>query len=116
LLAVEPDGQELSREDLEESLATMSNSELLAALDLLLLELEKRLLRYAQAGQEILEMADEGLLLATRSGARLEQAQSAATHTRGHLQLVGIGEWRPRTTRPSWGGDPRVVPDEDSDA
>src|ERR687885_29409 len=51
-------------------------------------------------------------LLATRSGARLEQAQSAAEHTRGHLQLVGVGEWRPRTTRPSWASDPRVVPDE----
>jgi hypothetical protein len=109
---VEPDEQERAREDVEQLFAAMSNSELLAALDLLLLELEKRLLRYAQAGEEILEMADEGLLLATRSGARLEQAQSAAEHTRGHLQLVGVGEWRPRTTRPSWAGDPRVVPDE----
>jgi hypothetical protein len=110
---VEPEDHELSPEELELTLAEMDNGDLLAALDLLLLELEKRLLRYAQAGPEILEMADEGLLLSTRAGARLGQAQSAAEHTTGHLQVVGVGDWRPRTTRPMWGGDPRIVPDPD---
>ena len=61
-----------------EELASLSNADLLGALDLILLELERRLLRYAQLGAEILEMADEGLVLAMRSSARLVQAQSAA--------------------------------------
>jgi hypothetical protein len=111
--AVEPEDRDRSGDELEPTLAEMDNGHLLAALDLLLLELEKRLLRYAQSGQEILQMADEGLLLATRAAARLAQAQSAAEHATSHLQLVGVGDWRPRTTRPSWGGDPRVVPDPD---
>jgi hypothetical protein len=110
---VSSDEHELSREDLERTLAEMDNGDLLAALDLLLLELEKRLLRYAQTGHDILEMADEGLLLSTRAAARLTQAQSAADHTIGHLQIVGVGEWQPRSTRPGWGADPRVVPDPD---
>lgn len=93
---------------LEAVLSDLPNDELLHALDAVLLELERRLLRYARAGPEILEMADEGLVLAVRSGARLGQAQSSATHTAGHLQLVGVGEWTPRSTRPGWSDDPRV--------
>jgi hypothetical protein len=101
--------------DFEEVLAGLPNEELLAALDLILLELEKRLLRYAQQGADILEMADEGLVLAARAAARLGQAQSSAMHAQSHLQIVGVGEWRPNSTRPSWGDDPRVVPDEEAE-
>jgi hypothetical protein len=99
-------------DDFTEALGSLPNTDLLAALDLVLLELERRLLRYAQVGAEIVEMADEGLVLAMRSGARLVQAQSAAGHTQSHLQLVGIGDWRPTSTRPSWANDPRVLPEE----
>jgi hypothetical protein len=95
--------------DLERALGDTSNAELLAALDLVLLELERRLLRYAQKGHEILEMADEGLVLAARAGARLRQAQSAAQHTAGHLQVVGVGEWSPRQNNPGWSDDTRVT-------
>ena len=52
--------------DFEEALSNLSNAELLSALDLALLELEKRLYRYAHVGSEVLEMADEGLVLAAR--------------------------------------------------
>ena len=31
----------------------------------------------------------------------------------GHLQVVGVGEWRPTSTRPSWNAEPRL-PQEDS--
>ena len=44
--------------------------ELLSTLDLTLLELERRLFRYAKVGPELLEMADEGLVLAARAKAR----------------------------------------------
>jgi hypothetical protein len=87
----------------------LPNGDLLTALDLVLVEVERRLLHYAKAGPEVLQMADEGLVLAARSGARLRQAQSAAAHAAGHLQLVGVGEWRPRGTNPSWNDDPRVT-------
>jgi hypothetical protein len=100
--------------DFSAELGGLSNADLLGALDLVLLELERRLLRYAQLGAEILEMADEGLVLAMRSSARLVQAQSAAGHAQSHLQLVGIGAWQPTSTRPSWANDPRVRPDEES--
>jgi hypothetical protein len=95
----------------------LSNEELLSQLDSVLLELERRLLRYARQGGELLDMADEGLVLAARSGARLRQAHSAAAHTSSHLQVIGIGEWSPRSTNPSWSDDPRVVQaDNDEDA
>jgi hypothetical protein len=51
-------------------------------------------------------MADEGLVLAARAKARLGQSLSAAQHTEGHLQVVGVGEWRPTSTRPSWNAEP----------
>lgn len=60
-------------------------------------------------------MADEGLLLSSRSAARLGQAQSAAAHSQGHLQLVGVGSWAPRSTRPAWNDDPRVSAEEPSE-
>ena len=92
----------------EISLTTLTNDALLAWLDQVLLEVERRLLQYAQSGAQLQAMADEGLLLATRAGARLRQSQSAATHAAGHLQVVGIGDWRPRSTNPGWSDDPRV--------
>lgn len=107
-------------EDLPETLAkalpALGNDELLACLDAVLLELERRLLRYAQRGAEILQMADEGLVLAARSAARLRQSQSAAAHAAGHLQVVGVGGWSPRSTNPGWGDDPRVTSEDDSGA
>ena len=88
--------------------SNLSNPELLSALDLALLELEKRLFRYAKVGLELLEMADEGLALAARAKARLGQFLSAAQHTEGHLQVVGVGEWSPTGTRPAWDAEPRL--------
>jgi hypothetical protein len=85
--------------DFEQALSNLSNPELLSALDLALLELEKRLFHYAKVGPELLEMADEGLVLAARAKARLGQSLSAAQHTEGHLQVVGVGEWHPTSTR-----------------
>ncbi len=76
---------------LDRAVAELPNAELLSALDLVLLELEKRLLRYARLGPDILDMADEGLVLAVRCGARLRQAQSSVSHATGHLQVVGVG-------------------------
>jgi hypothetical protein len=92
-----------------DELQEMSNADLLATLDTVLVEVERRLLRYARTGPEILAMADEGLVLATRTSARLRQAQSAAAHTAGHLQIVGVGEWRPKSINPGWGDDERVT-------
>jgi hypothetical protein len=66
------------------------------------------LYRYPHVGSELLEMADEGLVLAMRAKARLEQALSSAQHVEGHLQLVGIGDWSPTSTRPSWDTDPHL--------
>ena len=88
-------------------LSNLSNPELLSALDLALLELEKRLFRYARVGPELLEIADEGLVLAARAKARLGQSLSAAQHTEGHLQVVGVGEWHPTSTRPARNAEPR---------
>lgn len=76
--------------DFQQVLSVLPNPELLSALDLTLLELEKLLSRYAHVGPEVLEMANEGLVLAVRARARLGQALSAAQHAEGHLQLVGV--------------------------
>ena len=103
------DHNELPVPDFKEVLAAVSNPELLSALDLTLLELEKRLLHYAQVGPEVLEMADEGLVLSARAKARLGQALSAAQHAEGHLQVVGVGDWKPTSTRPSWNAEPRLT-------
>jgi hypothetical protein len=100
--------------DFEQALSNLSNPELLSALDLALLELEKRLYRYAHLGPELLAMADEGLVLTVRARARLGQALSSAQHAEGHLQLVGVGEWKPTSTRPAWNTDPRVSEGEDT--
>jgi hypothetical protein len=91
----------------------LSTPELLSALDQALLELEKRLFRYAKVGPELLEMADEGLVLAPRAKARLGQSLSAAQHTEGHLQVVGVGDWKPTGSRPAWNAGPRLT-EEDS--
>ena len=95
--------------NLARDVAELPNDQLLTALDVVLLELERRLLHYSRVGTEMLPMADEGLVLASRTAARLRQAQSAASHASAHLQVVGVGEWRPRSTNPSWGDDPRVT-------
>jgi hypothetical protein len=57
-------------------------------------------------------IADEGLLLAVRSRARLAQALASAQHTERHLQVVGIGKWQPTGTGSAWNADPRVVADD----
>jgi hypothetical protein len=103
---VEPKGEPVL--DFEQALSKLSNPELLSALDLALLELEKRLFRYAKVGPEVLEMADERLVLAARAKARFGQSLSAAQHTEGHLQVVGVGEWRPTSTRSAWNAEPRL--------
>jgi hypothetical protein len=95
--------------DFRQALSNLSNRDLLSAVDLTLLELERRLYRYAHEGEEIIDMADEGLLLASRAQARLGQALSAAEHTEAHLQLVGVGEWNPTSTHPSWEDEPRLT-------
>lgn len=101
--------------DFANALLGLPNEELLTCLDLVLLELERRLLRYATRGGDLQTMADEGLILAMRAGARLRQAQSAASHTTGHLQVIGVGTWQPTSTNPGWSDDPRVVEDADGD-
>ena len=108
---VDPDN--LPYPDYREVLSALPNAELLNALDLTLLELEKRLYRYAKVGPELLEMADEGLVLAARVKARLGQALSGAQHAEGHLQVAGVGEWRPTSRRPSWNAEPRLTQEED---
>ena len=108
------DPEELPVPDFKEVLAAVSNPELLRALDLTLLELEKWLLHYAKVGPEVLEMADEGLVLAVRARARLGQALSSAQHAEGHLQIVGVGEWKPKSTRPTWNTEPRLGEEEGS--
>ncbi len=100
--------------DYREVLCGLSNAELLAAVDLNLLELEKRLLHYAKVGPELLDMADEGLVLAVRARARLSQALSSAQHAEGHLQIVGVGEWKPTSTRPTWNAEPRLTEEDSS--
>jgi hypothetical protein len=94
-------------------LGTLMNGALLAELDLLLLELERRLYRYARSGSELVHIADEGLLLAVRSRARLTQALASAQHTERHLQVVGIGQWQPTGTGQAWNADARVVEDDE---
>ncbi len=109
---LEPGKQPLP--DFQQVLAALPNPELLNALDLTLLELERRLMRYAHVGPELLEMADEGLVLAVRARARLQQALSSAQHAEGHLQVVGVGEWKPTSTRPTWNAEPRLSDEENA--
>ncbi len=106
------DPNELPVPGFKEALAALSNPELLSALDLTLLELEKRLLHCSRVGPELLEMADECLVLAVRARARLGQALSSAQHAEGHLQIVGVGEWKPTSTRPAWNTEPRLSEEE----
>jgi hypothetical protein len=102
--------------DFQRALSNLSNPELLSALNLALLRLEKRLFRYAKVGPEVLEIADEGLVLAARSKARLGQSFSAAQHIEGHLQVVGVGEWRPTSARPAWNAEPRLTHEDEDDS
>jgi hypothetical protein len=95
--------------DFQQALSNLSNPELLSAQDLALLELEKRLFRYAKVGPELLEMADEGLVLAARAKTRLGQSLSAAQHAEGHLQAVGVGDWKLTGTCPAWNAEPRLT-------
>src|SRR5918997_3529514 len=102
--------------DFRQALSNLSNRDLLSALDLTLLELERRLFRYAHEGEELIDMADEGLLLASRAHARLGQALSAADDTEAHLQVVGVGEWNPTSTHPSWEDEPRLTEEDPEEA
>src|SRR5829696_7675214 len=102
--------------DFQQALSNLSNPELLSAPDLALLELEKRLFRYAKVGPELLEMADDGLVLAARAKARLGQSLSAAQHSEGHLQVVGVDEWQPTSTRPLWNAEPRLTSEDEEDS
>jgi hypothetical protein len=113
-----PESDSQAPDPADTTFAQLPNDRLLAALDEVLLELERRLLHYARVGGELREMADEGLVLATRTGARLRQALSAAAHTTGHLQVLGVGNWTPTSTNPNWSDDPRVTgnPDTPNDA
>ena len=70
------ESNDLPTPDYQQALSNLSNAELLSALDLALLGLEKCLYRYALVGPELLQMADEGLVLAVRAKARLGQAFS----------------------------------------
>jgi hypothetical protein len=99
----------MSANEAQPHVSELANGDLLATLDTVLLEIERRLLHYARSGSEIQAMADEGLVMATRTAARLRQAQSAAAHTAGHLQVVGVGNWHPKTINPSWSDDDRVT-------
>ena len=74
--------------------------EVLSALGLALLKLERRLYRYAHTGPELLEMADEGLGLAARARAKLRQVLSSAQHTQGHLQVMGWASGAPSPPAP----------------
>jgi hypothetical protein len=103
------DDEHAEPDEREAALSESSNEELLDVLDRVLLELERRLLRYARSGPDIRDMADEGLVLSVRAGARLRQAESAAGHAAGHLQVLGVGRWSPRSTNPGWSDDPRVT-------
>lgn len=104
-----PESDSHTPDQADATFAQLPNDQLLATLDEILLELERRFLHYAHVGGELREMADEGLVLATRTSARLRQAQSAAAHTTGHLQVLGVGKWTPTSTNPNWNDDPRVT-------
>jgi hypothetical protein len=96
----EPHPKEQPVPDFEVALSKLSNPELLSALDLALLELEKRLFRYAKVGPELLEMADEGLVLAARAKARLGQSLSAAQHTEDTCRWLGWASGVPPARAP----------------
>jgi len=77
--------------DFQQALSNLSNPELLSALDLALLELEKRLFRYAKVGPELLEMADEGLVLA---------AIALCSDIGPHRSFSSVGSACPRGPKP----------------
>jgi hypothetical protein len=51
-------------------------------------------------------------ILAARAKARLGQALSAAQLAEGHLQVVGVGDLKPTSTRPAWNAEPRLTEDD----
>jgi hypothetical protein len=66
-MPAQPEGQhqpdyERVLHHLAQTAAGLPNAELLAAVDIVLLDLEKRLLHYARVGPEMVPMADEGLV------------------------------------------------------
>ena len=67
----------------------------------------------ARAQREGFRRYLEGLVLAARAKARLGQSLSAAQHAEGHLQVVGVGDWKPTGTRPAWNAEPQLT-EEDS--
>jgi hypothetical protein len=109
----EPPDSQRAIELLKTTLDALPNDELLDIVDETLVELERRLLRYAKVGHELIDMANEGLVLAVRAAARLQQAHSSAQHAVGHLQVVGVGRWAPTSTSPSWRDDPRITTERD---
>ena len=86
---------------------TRHNNDLLAELDAVLLEVEQRLVSYANLGAEMVETADEGLALAVKVRARLDQTNTVAYRTESELKSVGIGEWEPTGIR-GFRNDPRL--------
>jgi hypothetical protein len=108
----EPGASPEPSEPFSAALRELLNADLLANLDLLLVELERRLYRYAVSGPELIHIADEGLLLAVRARARLGQALASAQHAERHLQVVGVGGWQPTGPGLAWNADPRIVEDD----
>jgi hypothetical protein len=94
---------------LKEGLDLNTNNDVLAELDAVLLEVERRLISYASLGSEFVDTADEGLALALKVEARLEQTQSASYLAKRTLKSVGIGEWAPSAAGGSFRDDFRLV-------
>jgi hypothetical protein len=42
-------------------------------------------------------------------GKRLGQFLSAARHAERHLQVVGVGDWKPTGTHPAWNAELRLT-------
>jgi hypothetical protein len=83
---------------------------LLSAMDLALLELEKRLFHYPRQGPEIIQIADEGLVLAARAKARLRQTlgrparrRPPAGGRRGRMEAYHYAPGVERRTPPDGG-------------
>jgi hypothetical protein len=80
-----------------DQLTGSDNETLLAVLDQVLLELDRRLTRYAQAGHEVLDMADEGLL-ALRALARLAQPSRRHSTRSNTYRLLAWAAGDPRVS------------------
>jgi hypothetical protein len=51
-------------------------------------------------------------VLAASAKASLGQVLSAAQHAEGHLQVVGVDDWKPTGTRPAWNAEPWLKEDD----